>query len=895
MRRRLAAILFGASWVTALAWWAADFDRPNGFLLRILALAATFGAVVGVVVVRRTKTSRVRTFAAVVVLHALVVAWSMARAPHLYAASFYAKGGLPRTVQILVTDVLGPIGVCVAALALGIAYFRPSLVRRIARPLRLAFALPLIFGVSCGAKRTSTQPNVLVIAIESLRAGEIGPESTPTISALGSHFERAYATSEATWPALVTGRYAFRAEGESLPSRLRAAGWAVTCIGATADLGCLGADRNVDSLSRSMLLQQSPIMPVLDSPIGAVVFTEMRAVAPDPVADVQTALARAPFFVAVVMPLPERVRLPASSYRGRYKYGTRDVSWDPPSDADDEKQLALLRAARVRAADDVVARLLASIDRERTIVVVTSDRGDATGRIPLVLHDPRRAPRRVGAVVRDVDVAPTIHALTGVAALDVDGESLAAGSIVDRVAVSEGPGDLTPFRKRFVRDGRFTLVHEPSRKGVKVTLFDAETESSDAREMQRLEAELWRFVGRDSTLQRQGDFVVPRAERLVHDVVVVSSERVPERGIVFPHAFPASSSRRAGVDALVGLLPRAFRERGFAAGAIERGAADVESETRRFVHENRERRFFLFVEDISEEALFRAIDPDRTVVVWTRASGEGPVPLALWAPRLRKNGTVRARIRAIDVAPTVRELVGLEPDPKAEGRSFVALARGDEDADERSAVVDVGGVRVFHHGRYRFVARAGAPELYDVDDPKKNVAAGSPEIVAEMRARLDAALARVPVAGSAEARAPDGPRPFWHLRFATAGAARRVSGTIAFDDGKVLRVVPVGLGADAYRAFGTKVSLSFTTLPKAVVGVDLETDPPGARVRWELHLDDAPWPDGAVFAGPHGLPAPHAATGVSEGDPLLLGGALPAIDPARERGFFVVREMATPR
>src|SRR5262249_35812920 len=43
-------------------------------------------------------------------VHAVIVMWSMADSPQLYAARWYAQGGLARTAQIVVTDVLGKGG-----------------------------------------------------------------------------------------------------------------------------------------------------------------------------------------------------------------------------------------------------------------------------------------------------------------------------------------------------------------------------------------------------------------------------------------------------------------------------------------------------------------------------------------------------------------------------------------------------------------------------------------------------------------------------------------------------------------------------------------------------------------------------------------------------------------
>ena len=53
--------------------------------------------------------------ALVVVAHALFEAYAMAATPQLFAGAFYAQGGALRTVQVVVTDVLGPPGVAASA------------------------------------------------------------------------------------------------------------------------------------------------------------------------------------------------------------------------------------------------------------------------------------------------------------------------------------------------------------------------------------------------------------------------------------------------------------------------------------------------------------------------------------------------------------------------------------------------------------------------------------------------------------------------------------------------------------------------------------------------------------------------------------------------------------
>jgi hypothetical protein len=300
------------------------------------------------------------------------------------------------------------------------------------------------------------------------------------------------------------------------------------------------------------------------------------------------------------------------------------------------------------------------------------------------------------------------------------------------------------------------------------------------------------------------------------------------------------------------------------------------------------------------------------------------VPILIVAPGLLPEGrAVTERVRNVDLAPTVAELLGLEPHPRFSGRSLVPLARGvrgmlgtrgTSEADERVVVTEGRGTRAIMHGRHRLLVREGparitmlpdrtvtvAEELFDlVDDPgeRVNLAPTHPELVAELRARLTAALANVPVAGSAAATAPeDGKPPVVHLRFAGAARARRVSGVITVGDAKLrprsFTLEPVDLGRDAFKLTGNKAELAFTTSPRGPVGFDLVVDPPATPVSWELYLDDAPWPDDATFAGPYGLAAPLLRGGIKSDDARLLAQAslLPSLDPRRDLGLFVARE-----
>jgi hypothetical protein len=134
-----------------------------------------------------------------------------------------------------------------------------------------------------------------------------------------------------------------------------------------------------------------------------------------------------------------------------------------------------------------------------------------------------------------------------------------------------------------------------------------------------------------------------------------------------------------------------------------------------------------------------------------------------------------------------------------------------------------------------------------------------------------------------------------HLRFAGAGHVRRVAGTLSVGDGKrgaSAFVEAVGVPHEAIRVDGPKVDFAFHTAEEGLVGFDLRVDPPGAPVVWTLFLDDQPWPAGAVYSGPFGLPAVAARAGIAGDDARaeVYATTLPVVDPARDLGVFVTRD-----
>ena len=153
------------------------------------------------------------------------------------------------------------------------------------------------------------------------------------------------------------------------------------------------------------------------------------------------------------------------------------------------------------------------------------------------------------------------------------------------------------------------------------------------------------------------------------------------------------------------------------------------------------------------------------------------------------------------------------------------------------------------------------------------------------------------LAGSGHTLAQPAARPKVHLRFAGGGRAHRITGTIGVqrDDGGLapkLSATAVGIAPESLRTVDGKLEIALSTVPSGVIGLDLDVDPPTARVAWELYLDDRPFPVERFFGGPFGLASKDLAGGlVTELARQVAAASLsPTIDPARELGLFVTRD-----
>jgi len=599
----------------------------------------------------------------VIVLHAFIEAYAMAVTPQLFADAFYAKGGFLRTVQVLLTDTLGPRAIArLALLSLFLFVAGPprawrglssrawSAVRGLAR-LRGARASAgltalAIVGVAAGtlpvetravASSGAARPNVLILAADSLRADRVDRRYAPNLARLaeaGARFDHAYVSLPRTFPSwvtLLTGRYPHhhgirsmfprwedRAKDfDALPERLAAAGYTTAVVSDFAGdifdrIGLGWTETRVPNfdfrelIRQRALERQTPLLPYLHSRAGRAIFPVLREMndAADPalltrdaIATIDAAEGR-PFFVTVFFsaahfpyaaPAPYYGRFTREEYRGRFKYAKPvGLEHEAPPDAVDIDQVRGLYDGAAAGIDDGVGEILAALERsghaKDTIVVVVADHGetlfenghgeghgdhlfgDEGTHVPFIVWDPRSpAHRRVEGVVRDVDLAPTLYDLTGVAPpAGLDGVSLApalAGAPLeprlafaetglwfteevsglasqlrlpypgiagitevdrdhgDEVVLSREVRALTLVAKhRMVRDERWKLVYVPTRQGVRYFLYDTVTDPGETRdvgaehpeERSRLEGELWRWMLADTEMVERGGFLVPR-------------------------------------------------------------------------------------------------------------------------------------------------------------------------------------------------------------------------------------------------------------------------------------------------------------------------------------------------------------------------------------------------
>ena len=126
------------------------------------------------------------------------------------------------------------------------------------------------------------------------------------------------------------------------------------------------------------------------------------------------------------------------------------------------------------------------------------------------------------------------------------------------------------------------------------------------------------------------------------------------------------------------------------------------------------------------------------------------VPFLLWRPGLVPGGVVvQEPVRAVDLAPTVLELLGVPSLPRTDGRSLVALLKGTGSGSPPPAYAETylpqfymnwAPLRAIRDQRFKLID-APKPELYDLKvDPReeRNLYAEQPETARALRRGLEA-------------------------------------------------------------------------------------------------------------------------------------------------------------
>ncbi len=633
-----------------------------------LAVGALYGAVVDGALrlwarARGRAASRARRFFAAAGGALAIEAWRLAvavvRYPQLFNDALYGRGGWRRALQVALTEhaprwAVEAVGwAALAALVLGplaTARGKAWAARAVRRWRYRLLVPPLAVGViaaaagrapSAAPPAPGTPPNLLVIAVDSLRADHVGPghaRVAPHLAALASRgvrFDAAYVSLPRTFPSwvtLLTGRWPQhhgvrtmfpdaaqrRAAGPFLPSLLAARGYRTAVVSdfsgeifSRLDAGFAVRDVpffDAETIARQAGLNLHPaLVPYAASRVGHAAASSLAAAPdnadPDRLADrvidtLRRESARGPFFVTAFFsaphfpyaaPDPWYRRFTSPGYRGPFRY-QKPVAVLGMSDAgvtdEDVAQVRALYDGAVAAVDDAVGRILDELSRsglaDHTIVVLLADHGeglyepgrgmghgehlhgDQVVHIPLVVWDPvhRFPAHAVPGIVRDVDLAPTLAALVGAEVPRADGVDLrplldGARASLDLTAygetgiwfVSEGPGfrpgerlpypplpDLVAIqpdddvvlnptlrelavvgKHRIVRDERWKLYYQPTREGVKWSLFDLAQDPDERTDvaaqhpdqLARLQRKLYDWMTLDGSTVENG-FVVPR-------------------------------------------------------------------------------------------------------------------------------------------------------------------------------------------------------------------------------------------------------------------------------------------------------------------------------------------------------------------------------------------------
>ena len=375
------------------------------------------------------------------------------------------------------------------------------------RALLLVVGLCSLLSACDGRSGDPPQINVVVITLDTTRADRLAPygymdASMPALERLareGVIFDRAMTVAPLTLPAhssLFTGLFpprhgvrdnadrALASNHTTLAEKLRAHGFRtgafVSSVVLASDRGLAqGFDRYVD-------------VPTSDDRRPRQLQRRGDEVMTDAIRWVDE-VRSTPFFLWAHLYDPHRPYDPPEPYRSRH--------FDP-------------YVGEIAFADAQIGRLLDNLQEhgllERTIVIVAGDHGESLGehgeenhgifiyesvlRVPLIIRMPDAlknrsvAPRRVGDIVRLVDVTPTVLDLLGLTVLSGNGDQFDGVSLVERMRGTPQASELEAYAEslypaRFgmsplktLRDGRFKLIDAP-----RPELYDLERDPFEER------------------------------------------------------------------------------------------------------------------------------------------------------------------------------------------------------------------------------------------------------------------------------------------------------------------------------------------------------------------------------------------------------------------------------
>lgn len=447
--------------------------------------------------------------------------------------------------------------------------------------MRALGAAVLLFLAVAGCNRVELttapdleRPNVLLVTIDTLRADRLGAYGaqgveTPRLDALaaaGARFETAIAPAPLTLPShasLLTGldppRHGVRHNGvyrldagiETLAERFRAAGYATGAVTGAAVLARrYGLDQGFESYDDGTSAQR---------------FLERSAAdVTDRALDWLGGAAR-PFLLWTHYYDPHHDYRPPQPFAERFAASPYD--------------------GEIAYVDAQLGRLLDGLEREEsrrpTLILVTSDHGESLGehgesthsytlydaalRVPLILAGPGVPRGRVvESLVRGVDVAPTLLALTGLPVpADVDGEPMTqhlTGSVTPPERVAYAETLATRIEQGWsplfaLRSERYLLVRAPRPEIYDVRADPAQLENLAESDPKRVHAAMER-LGR-ALEERMGESepetrLAPDGESLEQLRALgyaIPSEPVAASGLDPKDGLPSLSAVLRGVEA----------------------------------------------------------------------------------------------------------------------------------------------------------------------------------------------------------------------------------------------------------------------------------------------------------------------------------------------------------